>query len=179
MQRWFPLTCLLHVAARVLVSNPEILLLDEATSALDSESERLVQDALDNVLATQKRTTIVIAHRLSTIKNASLIAVVNDGRVVETGTHAELIARKEHYFELVEAQKAKPAEKRESGSGPPSRSASVVGFDALDGVEIDGFPTLQFKDVRFRYPARPDVEVFRGLSFSVHKGETLALVGPR
>jgi len=167
--------------ARVLVSNPEILLLDEATSALDSESERLVQDALDNVLANQKRTTIVIAHRLSTIKNASLICVVNEGKIVETGTHTELIARQGKYFQLVEAQKAKPSmEKRESGSsGPPSRNTSVVGLDELDGVEVDGFPALEFKDVHFRYPSRPDVEVFCGLNFSVHAGETLALVGPR
>jgi len=165
--------------ARVLVKNPEVLLLDEATSALDSESERQVQEALDNVLANQKRTTIVIAHRLSTIKNADMIAVVNNGKVVETGTHSELIARQGQYYKLVEAQKAKPSvEKRDSGSGPPSRNASVLELEELDGVEVDGFPTLEFKDVHFHYPSRPDVEVFRGLNFSVHSGETMALVGP-
>jgi len=171
---------LLIIQARVLVKNPEVLLLDEATSALDSESERQVQEALDNVLANQKRTTIVIAHRLSTIKNADMIAVVNNGKVVETGTHSELIARQGQYYKLVEAQKAKPSvEKRDSGSGPPSRNASVLELEELDGVEVDGFPTLEFKDVHFHYPSRPDVEVFRGLNFSVHSGETMALVGPR
>lgn len=168
--------------ARILISNPEILLLDEATSALDSSSERLVQEALDNVLASQqKRTTIVIAHRLSTIKNASLIAVVNDGKIVETGTHAELIERQGQYFQLVEAQKAKPShEKRNSTeSGPPSRNSSDLELEDLGGVEVDAFPALQFRDVHFSYPSRPDVEVFRGLNLSVHTGETLALVGPR
>ena len=169
--------CRSVMSARVLVKNPEILLLDEATSALDSESERLVQDALDNVLANQKRTTIVIAHRLSTIKNADLICVVNDGKVVETGSHSELIARQSQYYQLVETQKAKPSvEKRNSESAPPSRNTSVADFD---GIEVDGFPAIEFRDVHFCYPSRPDAEVFRGLSFSVHSGETLALVGPR
>jgi ATP-binding cassette, subfamily B (MDR/TAP), member 1 len=79
--------------ARVLIANPSILLLDEATSALDSESEMVVQDALDNVVAESKRTTIVIAHRLSTIKNADSIAVIADGQVVEQGTHDELMSK--------------------------------------------------------------------------------------
>lgn len=72
--------------ARAILKNPRILLLDEATSALDAESERIVQDALDNVMS--NRTTVVVAHRLSTIRNAHLIAVVQSGKLVEQGkTH--------------------------------------------------------------------------------------------
>ena len=77
--------------ARALVRQPAVLLLDEATSALDSASERIVQAALDEIMAKQKRTTIVIAHRLSTIRNADAIAVLSGGAVVERGTHDELL----------------------------------------------------------------------------------------
>jgi len=77
--------------ARAIIKNPSVLLLDEATSALDTESERIVQAALDNLRVTQRRTTIVIAHRLSTIRNADKIAVVDKGKIVEEGTHDELL----------------------------------------------------------------------------------------
>ena len=86
--------------ARALIKCPAVLLLDEATSALDNESERVVQAALDEVMAKQKRTTVVIAHRLSTIRNASKIAVLDKGRVVEEGTHDELLALAGVYHRL-------------------------------------------------------------------------------
>jgi ATP-binding cassette subfamily B (MDR/TAP) protein 1 len=86
--------------ARALVRRPSVLLLDEATSALDSESEKVVQAALDEIMAKQKRTTLVIAHRLSTIRDADKIAVVSDGAIVEQGSHAELIELKAVYYKL-------------------------------------------------------------------------------
>ncbi|KAK9762561.1 hypothetical protein K7432_011587 [Basidiobolus ranarum] len=91
--------------ARALIKNPKILLLDEATSALDTESEGIVQDALDK--AAENRTTIVIAHRLSTIKNADLIVVMSQGVMVESGTHSDLIAQNGVYAGLVRSQELK------------------------------------------------------------------------
>jgi ATP-binding cassette, subfamily B, bacterial len=86
--------------ARMLLKDPAIVILDEATSHLDSENESLVQDALETAMA--GRTSIVIAHRLSTIRNADQICVIDDGKVVERGTHAELLAAQGLYFELYE-----------------------------------------------------------------------------
>ncbi len=98
--------------ARAMVSDPKILLLDEATSALDTKSEGVVQAALD--VAAQGRTTIVIAHRLSTIKTADNIVVMSQGRIVEQGSHDELLGKKSAYYNLVEAQRisAKNEEKK-------------------------------------------------------------------
>ena len=88
--------------ARAVLKNPPILILDEATSALDTESERLVQEALERLM--KNRTTIVVAHRLSTIANADLICVLQEGKIVERGTHQELISRNGVYKHLVEMQ---------------------------------------------------------------------------
>ncbi|WCJ27336.1 ABC transporter B family member 9 [Euphorbia peplus] len=94
--------------ARAILKNPRILLLDEATSALDAESEHIVQSALDNVMS--NRTTVVVAHRLTTIRNADVIAVVNKGKILEKGTHEELIQNPDGaYTQLIQLQRgAKP-----------------------------------------------------------------------
>ncbi|KAF5657891.1 ATP-binding protein subfamily B (MDR TAP) member 1 [Fusarium heterosporum] len=94
--------------ARAVVSDPKILLLDEATSALDTKSEGVVQAALEN--ASEGRTTITIAHRLSTIRDAHNIVVMSEGRIVEQGTHNELLEKKTAYFKLVSAQNIAAAE---------------------------------------------------------------------
>ena len=91
--------------ARVFLKDPPILILDEATSALDNVTETLIQKALDDL--SEGRTTIVVAHRLSTIKNADEIAVVSDGKIVEQGTHDELVKNGGEYYKLYAAQKNK------------------------------------------------------------------------
>ena len=91
--------------ARAILKNPAILILDEATSALDTESERSVQEALDRLM--KNRTTLVIAHRLSTIRNADLICVMHEGKIVERGSHDELIALNGYYKRLVDMQSVK------------------------------------------------------------------------
>lgn len=88
--------------ARALVRNPSILLLDEATSALDTQSEEVVQKALET--AAKGRTTVAVAHRLSTVRGADCIFVLDGGKVVEAGTHVELVRRRGRYYEMVLAQ---------------------------------------------------------------------------
>ena len=93
--------------ARAIIKNPSILLLDEATSALDSQSEKIVQEALDRIMV--GRTSIVIAHRLTTIQNADSIAVIQDGKVIEQGTHSYLMNKGEGrnpYYALVNIQRS-------------------------------------------------------------------------
>ena len=89
-------------SARVILADPKILILDEATSSVDTRTEILIQQAMDNLM--KGRTSFIIAHRLSTIKNADLILVMNDGDIVETGTHKELLKKKGFYANLYNSQ---------------------------------------------------------------------------
>lgn len=153
----------------------------KATSALDSESEKSVQEALDEVLRIQGITAIVIAHRLSTIRSADTIAVIDHGMVLESGTHSELLSRESQYKKMIEAQSGK-ADSRdtESDSTPTTPGTTEHGSTAeTDSVEekTGEVPVIQFHHVDFAYPSRPDSKVFRGLNLSVRRGETLALVG--
>ena len=88
--------------ARAILKNPPILILDEATASLDTESEKIVQEALDRLMST--RTTIAIAHRLSTIRNADEIIVMDEGRIVERGRHEQLLALNGYYRKLNDMQ---------------------------------------------------------------------------
>ncbi len=89
--------------ARAILKNPPIMILDEATSALDTESERLVQDAIEKLM--KNRTSLAIAHRLSTVKNADIICVLHEGEIVEQGKHDELLLQSGIYTKLYELQK--------------------------------------------------------------------------
>ena len=88
--------------ARVILADPKVLILDEATSSVDTRTELLIQDAMDKLM--EGRTSFIIAHRLSTIKNADLIIVMNEGDIVETGNHEELLAKDGFYAKLYNSQ---------------------------------------------------------------------------
>mmetsp|Transcript_26009 Transcript_26009/g.46896 ORF Transcript_26009/g.46896 Transcript_26009/m.46896 type:complete len:1444 (+) Transcript_26009:100-4431(+) len=183
--------------ARVLLRRPKILLLDEATSALDSESEQTVQRALDKLLSkdsslgNSRMTTLVVAHRLSTIKGADVIAVVDQGHIVEAGTHDELMAIKGGgYQALILAQQSSPSDPNSNNNKGSSNHDGVEGttkhsvkrvsvFVPKDDAALaDSANEIVLKDVHFQYPTRPDTDIFRGVNLSIKKGETLALVGP-
>lgn len=134
--------------ARAMVSDPKILLLDEATSALDTKSEGVVQAALD--VAAQGRTTIVIAHRLSTIKTADNIVVMSEGRIVEQGSHDELLEKRMAYYKLVEAQRIS-AEKEEQDAEQTAQ---------LEEVDAEVYKTTSMGP-NGTYEADPDDEKVR------------------
>ncbi|XP_044495138.1 ABC transporter B family member 9-like [Mangifera indica] len=151
--------------ARAILKNPKILLLDEATSALDAESEHIVQDALDKVMT--NRTTVVVAHRLTTIRNADMIAVVHQGKIVEKGTHEDLIQDPEGaYSQLIRLQ-----EGAKDGEDPRITDAdkSKTSFDITDkAMSRSGSHTISMRR-----------SVSRGSSGSQHSfGFTYGLPGP-
>ena len=124
-------------------------------------------------------------HRLSTIRNADIIAVIAKGKIVETGTHDELMeAETGYYRNLVEKQDG--GGKDSLASSRTSSTASLSDLDkeavALKEMTLDndsGVPQLNFKDVYFAYPTRPKKNIFSGFNLSIKRGETVALVGPR
>lgn len=173
--------------ARVLVGKPKLLILDEATSALDSESELVVQDALDNILEQKKISTIIVAHRLSTIRGCDIINVLVGGVIAESGTHNDLFEKQGYYRKLVDKQDGV-----ETGTGinsaPSSQRTSEADLKMLDqGDEVNGIasvketslvPHISFKNVTFAYPTRPKKIIFNGFSLDIARGSTVALVGP-
>lgn len=178
--------------ARTLVAQPKILCLDEATSALDAESELHVQHALDTMLEQGSRTAVIVAHRLSTIRNADLVFVIAGGGVVESGSHEELMKSEAgHYRNLVEKQEIvtpKEGEKAVTTAKLLDTQGSSDHLSVADNLEVEvsagSFaagakePLLEFRDVNFSYPARPNQTILQKFNLSVMPGETLALVGP-
>lgn len=164
--------------ARALIRRPRILLLDEATSALDSESEAVVQKAIDQIMEDQMQTVIIVAHRLSTIRNADMIVVVQEGRVVEKGTHSELMKKRSYFFHLAEQHESSKSSRRPSFGAASSISLTDDCSSSTEGELSDENCLLAFQDVHFHYPSRPSAKIFRGLDLRIHQGETLALVGP-
>lgn len=153
-------------------------------SALDSESELVVQEALNNVLATQKRTTVIIAHRLSTIRNTDVIAAVSSGAIVETGTHGELMkASTGHHRNLVEKQNdSSTSVLLNSGQSTLTSAGSSMALDSgeTEGHEVQkhGGAVTEFKDIAFSHPTRPNKKILNKFKLKISKGETVALVGP-
>uniref|UniRef100_N1R508 ABC transporter B family member 2 n=1 Tax=Aegilops tauschii TaxID=37682 RepID=N1R508_AEGTA len=147
--------------SRAILKNPSILLLDEATSALDAESEKSVQEALDRVMV--GRTTVVIAHRLSTIRNADTIAVVDGGRIVETGTHEQLMANPlSAYSSLIQLQEAAQHQRK------PSFSHSTSITRPLRHVSVHGINIVSCRWSAFKY-SRELSRTSRGGSFRSDK----------
>ncbi|KAK3257511.1 hypothetical protein CYMTET_33405 [Cymbomonas tetramitiformis] len=144
--------------ARAVIRDPRILLLDEATSALDSESEQVVQAALDHLLQMKRRTTIVVAHRLSTIKDADSIAVIYDGRIVEQGTHNELAGMVDGYYtNLLALQDLSATTVVADGSGVIAAQPATA-FGSPPGSPMVGGPkkSAEFSRLPVHFASPPD-----------------------
>lgn len=155
----------------------------EATSALDAESELVVQDALDSILAMKKVTTIIIAHRLSTIRNADMINVVVGGAMIESGTHDELMSKTSYYQRLVDKQGGE-GDGNNNSAPAISRDDSEIDLTGLSESAADvmkgmtGAAHIEFKDVSFAYPTRPNKKIFDKFNLVIPQGGSMALVGP-
>ncbi|XP_076472510.1 ATP-dependent translocase ABCB1-like isoform X2 [Babylonia areolata] len=147
--------------ARALVRNPRILLLDEATSALDSESERVVQNALDK--AREGRTTVVVAHRLSTIQNADVINVLQEGELMERGTHSELMEQGGLYHQLVKLQHIAGKETKDGDTSITAMLDKIILSDTenykMEAAEGEGDPMVLFQ--RSRAPNKSDFLIWQ------------------
>jgi ATP-binding cassette, subfamily B (MDR/TAP), member 1 len=137
-----------YLPARALIKKPKVLLLDEATSALDSESEKVVQEALDKIMLDPNQTCVVIAHRLSTISKADRIAVVENGKIREIGSHAELMAKPGGRYKVYQALQSLddiPKDVKESRLSKLKADAAVVtranendkGGEENDELDVD------------------------------------------
>ncbi|KAE8008384.1 hypothetical protein FH972_004903 [Carpinus fangiana] len=125
--------------ARAILKDPRILLLDEATSALDAESERVVQEALDRIMV--NRTTVIVAHRLSTVRNADMISVIHRGKIVEKGSHSELIKDPEGaYFQLIRLQEVN----KESEQSADNQNKSEITFELFRQSSLRNSPRKSF-----------------------------------
>lgn len=139
----------------------------------------MVQEALENIISTQQRTTVIIAHRLSTIRNADIIAVVMGGVIAETGTHDQLMAKDSYYKKLVDSQGKMTTQPSIIDS---ARTSAVSDFELgqeAEGVEVDRTvtPLIVFNHVSFKYPSRPNKTILDNFKLKIFKGETVALVG--
>ncbi|KAB2042495.1 hypothetical protein ES319_D02G219900v1 [Gossypium barbadense] len=159
--------------ARAILKNPPILLLDEATSALDSESEKLVQDALERAM--QGRTVVLIAHRMSTIVNADIIAVVENGQVTETGTHSSLLDSSNFYNNLFSIQNigqirdSRTTETTEE-SATPDKQFSTLDIELKEETrELDGHRTESLEQVELQ--RRENTSMFFRIWFGLRKRE--------
>ncbi|CAN8248117.1 unnamed protein product [Cochlearia groenlandica] len=164
--------------ARAILKDPRILLLDEATSALDAESERVVQEALDRVMV--NRTTVIVAHRLSTVRNADMIAVIHRGKIVEQGSHSELLNENEGaYSQLIRLQEVKTESKRSEisntlGEESVSRGSSRgSGNSNDDSVSVVGLLADQEKS---EMPKEQPQNVSITRIASLNKPETPTLI---
>jgi ATP-binding cassette, subfamily B (MDR/TAP), member 1 len=147
--------CLVVAIARALVRKPQILLLDEATSALDNESEAIVQAAIDQLMQSSDQTVIVIAHRLSTIRNADVIAFITDGKVLELGSHDELIEKPHgRYKRLFDSSQRNTiivaANLKKADATLESEDDEVINWeDEVDKEELGKLDTKRAREMAF------------------------------